>query len=126
MRCEPHLKCTLKCALDSSCFEMNVYIELLKNSPIGVDKLAEILDKDKSTVYKALQNLLEKGYVTRDCRILRGGGYKYLYKPVPFGEFKKKVLKNIEEWVRQLTKYLEELEEMSRTKLLEVLESEKV
>ena len=122
LKCEHHLRCTLKCALDLSCFEMDVYAELLKRSPISVDDLAEILGKDKSTVYKALQNLLEKGFVKREYRILRGGGYKYLYKPVPFDEFRKEMLKNLNEWVKQLVDFLDRLEKLSREELVQLLE----
>ncbi|RLI78939.1 hypothetical protein DRP05_05630 [Archaeoglobales archaeon] len=32
---------------------------------MGVDELASSLNKDKSTVYKALQNLANKGLVVR-------------------------------------------------------------
>ncbi len=126
VKCESNLKCTLKCALNISCFEMDVYAELLKHSPISVDELAEILGKDKSTVYKALQNLLERGFVKREYRILRGGGYKYLYKPVPFEEFKREVLRSVNEWVKELTNFLDRLEELDRDKLVQMIEAENV
>ncbi len=102
---------------------MDVYLELLKRAPISVDELAEILRKDKSTVYKALQNLLERGFVKREYRILRGGGYKYLYKPISFEEFKKEMLKSIDEWVKRLVDFLDRLEEFSKEQLVQVLES---
>ncbi len=125
-KCGQHLKCTLKCALDMSCFEMDVYVELLKRSPISVDDLAEVLGKDKSTVYKALQNLLEKGFVKREYRILRGGGYKYLYKPVPFEEFRKEMMKSIDSWVKELVNFLDELEEIDKNRLVEMVSTEKI
>ncbi len=120
-RCESQLKCTLKCALDISCFDMDVYAVLLKNNPASVEELVEILQKDRSTVYKSLQNLLEKGLVEREYRILRGGGYKYLYKPIPFEKFKEEILKNIKEWANKLIDALEEIEKLSKEEIEDLL-----
>ncbi len=119
MRCEEHLRCTLKCAFDISCFEMDVYAELLKRGKASVDEIAEVLERDKSTVYKALQNLLEKGLVTREYKILRGGGYKYLYKPVSVEDLKREMSKAISRWVKELMDFLDSLEEMDREKLVQ-------
>lgn len=116
-KCDEHLKCTLKCAFDITCFDMEVYIALLKKSPITVEDLAELLGKDKSTVYKSLQKLLEKGLVERDYRILRSGGYKYLYKPIPFEEFKLKMMKAIEGWAKSLTEFIHSAESFDKEKI---------
>ncbi len=119
--CESQLRCTLKCAFNISCFEMEVYTSLLKNPSISVEELAEILKKDKSTVYKALQNLMDKGLVEREYRILRGGGYKYLYKPIPFDRFREEMIKNINEWASRLVEFLDELSRMDEEELIQVL-----
>lgn len=100
---------------------MDVYAVLLKNNPASVEELAEILQKDRSTVYKSLQNLLEKGLVEREYRILRGGGYKYLYKPIPFEKFKEEILKNIKEWANKLIDALEEIEKLSKEEIEDLL-----
>lgn len=113
MKCESHLRCVIKCALDLNCFDMDVYSELLKRGQATVDELAETLKKDKSTVYKSLQNLLEKGIVTREYRILRSGGYKYIYKPVPFEKFKEVISRSINQWIKTLENFLSSLESYS-------------
>lgn len=113
-KCDEHLKCTLKCAFDITCFDMEVYTTLLKKSPATVEDLAELLGKDKSTVYKSLQKLLEKGLVERDYRILRSGGYRYLYKPIPFEEFKAKMMKAMEQWAKSLTEFIKVAESFEK------------
>jgi len=120
-KCESHLKCTLKCAFNISCFEMEVYASLLKRPLVSVEELSEILQKDRSTVYKALQNLLDKGLVEREYRILRGGGYKYLYKPIPFEKFREEMIKNINEWARRLIDFLDEFEKMNKEEIVQML-----
>jgi len=116
VKCDEHIRCILKCAFDVSCFEMEVYLALLKKNPATVDELAEVLEKDKSTVYKSLQKLLEKGLVVRDYRILRSGGYKYLYRPVQFEDFKVKMMKAIEQWAKSLTEFLHSIESFEKEK----------
>ncbi len=64
--CSPDLKCVLKCALNISCLEMDVYLILLKNPGLDVETIARELEKDESTVYKALRNLMERGLVKRE------------------------------------------------------------
>lgn len=120
-KCDEHLKCTLKCAFDITCFDMEVYTTLLKKNPVAVEDLAEMLGKDKSTVYKSLQKLLEKGLVERDYRILRSGGYRYLYKPIPFEEFKLKMMKAIEGWAKALTEFIHSVEKFGKDKVENLL-----
>ncbi len=120
-KCDEHLRCTLKCAFDITCFDMEVYTSLLKKNPMAVEDLAEMLGKDKSTVYKSLQKLLEKGLVERDYRILRSGGYRYLYKPIPFEEFKRKMMKAIEGWAKALTEFIHSAENFEKDKVENLL-----
>lgn len=117
IKCDEHLKCTLKCAFDITCFDVEVYSTLLKRGTATVEDIADTLHKDKSTVYKSLQKLLEKGLVERDYRILRSGGYRYLYKPVPFDEFKSKMVKAIENWAKSLTEFIHSIDKFEKERL---------
>lgn len=118
--CEPHLKCVLKCALDISCLDMDIYLLLLKNPGNDVEFVAESLKKDESTVYKSLRNLMDKGLVKREYRILKSGGYKYLYYPVEFEEFKRIARKSIDEWFKNFESMLKSFEELEKEELINV------
>ncbi len=118
--CDPNIKCVLKCALDISCLEMDVYLLLLKNPGSDVETLAELLNKDESTIYKALRNLMEKNLVKRDYRILRGGGYKYLYYPVQFEEFKRIAKRALEEWFKNFDEMMRSFEDLDKEELVNV------
>jgi len=96
---------------------------LLKKPGVGVDELAESVNKEKSTVYKALQNLTNKGLVVREYRILKGGGYKYIYKPTPFINLKKTISENLDKWIQGIGEVLNEVEKLeSQGELLKALE----
>lgn len=122
-KCEEHIRCTLKCALDLSCLDLEIYVTLLKKNPATIEEISELVAKDKSTVYKSLQKLLERGLIERDYRILRSGGYRYLYKPIPFHEFKEQMLRAVERWSRTLMESISELEKMDKTTIQRALES---
>lgn len=106
-----------------SCVDLEVYVALLKKNPSTIEEISELIRKDKSTVYKSLQKLLEKGLAERDYRILRSGGYRYLYKPVPFREFKEQMLRAVENWSRTLMESISELEKMDKARIQKALES---
>lgn len=122
-KCEEHIRCTLKCALDLSCLDLEIYVTLLKKNPATIEEISELVGKDKSTVYKSLQKLLERGLIERDYRILRSGGYRYLYKPIPFNEFKEQMLRTVERWSRALMESISELEKMDKRGIQRALES---
>uniref|UniRef100_A0A7J2TKS7 ArsR family transcriptional regulator n=1 Tax=Archaeoglobus fulgidus TaxID=2234 RepID=A0A7J2TKS7_ARCFL len=117
VKCDEHLKCTLKCAFNVSCLDMDVFVALMKKNPATVEELAEMLGKDKSTIYKSLKKLLELGLIERDYRIIRSGGYRYLYRPIPYEEFKVKMMKALEQWIGSLTDFLQSLEKIEKEKL---------
>ena len=120
-KCEDHLKCTVKCALDISCFEIEVYAFLLKNNPATTNEIASTLERDKSSVYRALQNLIKKGLVIKEYRILRQGGYVHVYRPIPFGEFREKVMGSINEWINSLLESLNNLKKLEEENLVKIL-----
>jgi len=104
---------------------MDVYIAVLRRPGSSVDEIAERLEKDKSAVYKALQNLMRRGFVAREYRILKNGGYKYIYKPTPFEEFRREVLKSINEWSKALVATLDEIRAMKEDDFVKTLTPEK-
>lgn len=112
--CDPNLKCVLKCALDISCLEMDIYLILLKNPGTDIEFIAETLQKDNNTIYKSLRSLVDKGLVKREYRILKSGGYKYLYYPIEFEEFKKIARKSLDEWFRNFEAILRSFEELKK------------
>jgi predicted transcriptional regulator len=54
---KPHFRCLLKCALNITCLEMEVYVTLLRNPNLCAEEIADKIKRDKSAVNKALQNL---------------------------------------------------------------------
>lgn len=94
-----------------------MYLALLNKNPATIEEISDYVKRDKSTVYKSIQRLLERGLIERDYRILRSGGYRYLYKPIPFPEFKKIIIKSLETWGKKLMESLASIEKMEQSKI---------
>ncbi len=75
---------------------------LLDKSFADVDEISKTVGKDKTTVYRALQSSTEKGLVTKEYRILRGGGYKFIYRPIPVYNLKEIVMNGVELLLNEL------------------------
>lgn len=97
----------LRCLLNLTQSEVEVYFALHEHPNKSVDELAEVMGKDRSGVYRSLQNLLEKGLVSREYRILRHGGYKYLYVPVPIDDLKFRLKEELNKWFHVLNEVVE-------------------
>lgn len=99
----------LKCVLKLTASEIDVYLALHRHPGIGVSRISEYVGRDKSGVYRTLQTLTEKGLVERKYRILKNGGYRYLYYPVPLEELKSRLVSQLEEWYRKLNDMVDAL-----------------
>ena len=75
---------------------------MLDKSFADVDEISKTVGKDKTTVYRALQSSTEKGLVTKEYRILRGGGYKFIYRPIPVYNLKEIVMNGVELLLNEL------------------------
>ena len=77
MECEALLECMhgLR-TLDNRCF----WILVESDEPLLVDDLSERVDRDRSTVYRAVQRLLEAGIVQQEQINYQGGGYCHVYR----------------------------------------------
>ena len=104
----------LKCVLKLSASEIDVYLALQKHPGIGVTDLSDYIGRDKSGVYRTLQTLAEKGLVERKYRILRSGGYRYIYYSVPLEELRSRLLKELEEWYQKLNEMVDSLKSKTR------------
>ena len=101
----------LKCVLKLTASEIDVYLTLQRHPGIGVSAISDYVGRDKSGVYRTLQTLTEKGLVERKYRILKNGGYRYLYYPVPLEELREKLISELEDWYQKLNDMVDALKE---------------
>ena len=87
--------------------DLQIYFELCCSGCSTVEDLSELTGKDKSTIYKSLKHLVDNGFVKREVRILRKGGYKYIFTPVPPQELRDIILERIDNCFKQAMELIE-------------------
>lgn len=92
----------LESTLNLSHQESEVYFVLQNHPYKGVNELARLTGRNVSSLNRALKSLMGKGLVNRECRILRHGGYKYFYYPVPLQEVIPSIKEMIRSWITSL------------------------
>ena len=72
----------LKCIYDLNELDLKVYKVLLKRGPMRTDELAPRVKKDRSTVYRSLQRMMECGICRKETKTIEHGGYYHVYSVV--------------------------------------------
>ncbi len=100
----------IKCAYNLNDFEVDVYKRLAEKGPTRADELAELLGKERSTVYRSLQKLMSCGMCYRETKGIERGGYYHVYIAADRIELKKKLERCVEDWHSTLKEALSKFE----------------
>lgn len=105
---DPDVSTVMECVFGVREHEQRAYEELLARPGITVEELASVLDRDRSSVHRALSTLVEKGLIERERRLLEGGGYVYQYYPVALPEAREAMHAAVEEWTERVHQRIDE------------------
>jgi predicted transcriptional regulator len=100
----------LKHVLGLKSLDIEAYKALVLNGPMTAEKLGEILNRERSTAYRSLQNLLTCGIVYREVNSIESGGYYYEYIAVELDETKRMVKKIVDEWYGRMNELIEKMD----------------
>jgi len=100
----------MECMFGLKKLETQIYIELVEKGYATVNHFVEELNKDRSTVQRALQNLTIAGLIYREQKNIKNGGYYYVYKAAPFNEIKETMKASITKWSEAVMGWIDELE----------------
>ena len=71
--------------------ELEVLACINHNKPVDVRGITEIIKKDRASIVRSIQRLMDVGAVKKEKVSLERGGYKYLYYTLPIVEFRDKL-----------------------------------
>ncbi len=97
-----------ECVFGLNSVDTKVYMTLCDLESGRVDEISKILDKGENTVYKSLQKLVMAGLVYREKVVFEGGGYCFIYRPVPLRDVMKEVLRIVDEFCVRVREVVEE------------------
>jgi len=119
-RCED----MVKCVLGLKALEIEAYKALLNQGPLTAEQLGVLLHRERSTAYRALQNLIACGIVYRETKSIESGGYYYEYVGVEPSELKALVRKNVDEWYSQMNELIEKMDDKMKALVIRLDEEE--
>lgn len=105
MKCEGLLECFhgLK-ELDKRCFQVLVESE----EPLTVDKLAAEVDRERSTVYRSVQRLMQTGFVQKEQINYDEGGYYHVFYPRDGDEIADEMQRTLNDWYAKMGQLVDE------------------
>lgn len=107
LRAECKCEDMAKCILGLKELDINAYKTLLENGPMTAEKLGKLLDRERSTAYRSLQNLIACGLVYRETKSISIGGYYYEYVAIEPTVVKEMIKKTIDQWYQKMNDLIE-------------------
>ncbi|MUV88662.1 MarR family transcriptional regulator [Halapricum sp. CBA1109] len=107
MVCEGLLECFhgLK-QLDKEIFKTLVDAE----DPLTVDEIAAAVDRERSTAYRAVQRLLQAGFIQKEQVNYDQGGYYHVYKPTDPSKIADDMQRLLNDWYAKMGQLIQEFE----------------
>jgi predicted transcriptional regulator len=99
-----------KCVLGLKNLDLLAYKKLFELGPMTAEELGDLLQRERSTAYRSLQNLIAVGLVYRETRSIKIGGYYYEYVAISPAHFKQMLKQNITDWYTKMDKLLDDFE----------------
>ncbi|MFC4541056.1 helix-turn-helix domain-containing protein [Halosolutus amylolyticus] len=106
----PPFEKVMSCVFGIEDHETRTYLALRDRPGSTIEELATALDRDRSTVNRALSTLHERGLVRRDRRLLDGGGYVYQYTAVALPEAKAALHQALDTWTGTVHDVIDEFD----------------
>ena len=108
MVCEGLLECFhgLK-QLDKEIFQQLVQTE----EPLTIDEIADEVDRERSTAYRAVQRLLQAGFIQKEQVNYDQGGYYHVYKPTDPSNIADDMQRMLNDWYAKMGQLISEFED---------------
>jgi predicted transcriptional regulator len=108
MECEGLLECFhgLK-RLDRDVFQTLVTHE----EPLTVDEIADAVDRERSTAYRAVQRLRQAGFIQKEQINYDQGGYYHVYRPTDPSNIADDMQRLLNDWYAKMGQLIAEFEE---------------
>ena len=99
LECEGLLECLYELNdLDRECYRVLSNAE----DPYTIDRLAEAVDRERSTAYRSVQRLLDVGLVQQHQENYDQGGYYHVYTPADPDEVADDMQQKLNDWYAQI------------------------
>jgi predicted transcriptional regulator len=87
-----------------------LFILISKNKPVALESLAKELDRDKTTVFRSLQKMVNLRICEKETKTLKEGGWYHVYKAIDVAAFKMETEKRVKEIKESFDRLLKRFE----------------
>lgn len=103
------IETVMNCMFGLKKFETELYFELVNRDALTVNELVRKFGKDRSTMQRALRNLIVAGLVYREQKNIKNGGYYYVYSAAKFEDVKNTIKTSTKEWADAVISWIDSL-----------------
>jgi predicted transcriptional regulator len=121
MECEGLLECIhgLK-ELDKEVFQVLTESE----DALTVDEIADRVERERSTAYRAVQRLLQSGFIQKEQVNYDQGGYYHVYHPTDPDQIADEMQRTLNDWYAKMGQLISEFrEKYESTGVVETVEN---
>ncbi len=95
----------LCCAFGLRSTEIDAYFALI-SGPKTVKEIASRIGRDRSTVQRVIQKLVNKGLIESEERTFDRGGFYHVYRAISPDEVREEILTRLERWYEETRRFL--------------------
>lgn len=108
MECEGLLECFHGLnSLEKRCFETLT----ASSKPLTIDEIADRVERERSTVYRAIQRLHDAGFLRKEQVNYEQGGYYHVYQPADPSDIATSMQRLLNDWYAEMGQLIREFEE---------------
>ncbi|EFW92283.1 transcription regulator [Haladaptatus paucihalophilus DX253] len=102
----------LECFHGTKELDKDVFGLLVESSePLTVDEIAERIDRERSTAYRAVQRLMQAGFVQKEQINYDQGGYYHVYRPTDPDKIADDMQRMLNDWYAKMGQLIGEFRE---------------
>lgn len=100
----------LSCLYNLKPTDLEVLLTVANNENATLDRIAELLQRDRSSIHRCLSKLASANLVTKQTRTIKGGGYYHVYNMVEPAKIKKYARERVKEITESLNSLINSFE----------------
>jgi predicted transcriptional regulator len=99
----------LECFYGLKELDREVFAALAKNdTPLTVDEVADAVDRERSTAYRAMRRLVDAGFVRKEQVNYDHGGYYHVFEPADADEVGNDLQRMLNDWYAEMGQLIDE------------------
>ena len=102
----------LECFHGLKQLDKRVFQELVRTeTPLTIDEIADEVDRERSTAYRAVQRLLQAGFIQKEQVNYDQGGYYHVYRPTDPEKVADDMQRMLNDWYAKMGQLIQEFED---------------